>query len=93
MNDLIAEALLQSLQCGDDFFAGSIAARPQPQLTSARTLEDGQLYPQLGDGCARLPFLDPRTDQAEELGSAAERMTDDGLAHFRICSLPAARVD
>src|SRR5229473_3697281 len=77
---MVAPPFLQSLERRDHLLAGSIAARPQPQLPPPRTLEHRQLDPQLGDRCARLPFLDPRADEAEQLRRAAQRMTHDSLA-------------
>src|SRR6266481_5981906 len=75
-------ALLQSLERGGDLVAVAVAARPQPQLTPAGGFEHWQLDPHLGDGRVRLPRLDPRAGEAEQLPGAAERMSDDGFARF-----------
>src|SRR5690348_13196218 len=74
VHDFVAMSLLQSLERGGDLFARSIAARPQPQLTPARTLEHRQLNPHLRDWRSWLPFLDPRPDEPEQLDRAAQRM-------------------
>src|SRR5439155_10158640 len=74
----------QALEGGRDLVAGAITARPQPQLTPARGFEHRQLDPHLVDGRVRLPRLDPRPREAEQLRGAAERMPDDGFARFDI---------
>src|SRR5665213_1688640 len=74
VNHLVAMPFLQPLERGDHLVAGAVSAGPQPQLPAARALEDRQLDPQLGDRSARPPLLDPRADEAEELGCAAERV-------------------
>src|SRR5438874_11427479 len=80
---LVAETFLQPLHRRRDLFAAPIAAGPQPDLAPARAFEHRQLDPQLGDRRARLPFLDPRADEPEQLCRAAQRMADDGFALFR----------
>src|ERR1700674_734598 len=84
VNDIGAPSLLQSLERRGHLFAGSVAARPQAQLPLACAFQHRQLDPQLCDRCARLPFLDPRADEAEQLCRAAQRMSHDGLALFRL---------
>src|SRR4029077_8955944 len=79
--------LLQSLESGGDLVAVAVPARPQPQLTPARSFEHRQLDPHLGDGSVRLPRLDPRAGEAEKLRGAAERMPDDGFARFDVAVL------
>src|SRR5439155_17062115 len=80
---VVAEAFLQPLHRGGDLFARSIAPRPQPQLSPPRALQHGELDPELGDGRARPPFLDPRPDEPEQLRGAAQCVTDDRFALFR----------
>ena len=86
----IAEAFLDALERGDELFVRATpphargAGTPKDELTPARRLEDRQLDPELIDWSTRLPFLDPRPDEPEQLGGAAERMTNDRLALFGI---------
>src|SRR5207248_3501620 len=83
-DDRIAVSFLQSLEGSADLVAVAITARPQPQLTPARRFQHRQLNPHLGDWRVRLPRLDPRAGEAEQLGGAAERMPDDGFARFHV---------
>src|ERR1700693_6193807 len=80
VHDLIAMPLLQALERGAHLLAVAVPARPQSQLPPARALQDRELDPQLGDRGTRLPLLDPRTDEAEELGRAAQWMAHKGVA-------------
>src|SRR5258708_19425021 len=80
----VAPSFLQPLERGGPLLAGSIAARPKPQLAPRSAFEHRKLDPQLRDRRARLPFLDPRADQAEQLRRAAQWMAHDRLTLFGI---------
>src|SRR5260370_8193901 len=60
----VAPSFLQSLERGGHLLAGSIAARPKPQLAPPSAFEHRKLDPQLRDRPPRLPFLSPPAPQA-----------------------------
>src|SRR5260370_17563173 len=70
----VAPSFLQSLERGGHLLAGSIAARPKPQLAPPSAFEHRKLDPQLRDRRPRLPFLDPRADPAEPLPCPPQSM-------------------
>src|SRR5260370_32242852 len=84
VDHILTPSFLQPLERGGHLLAGSIAARPKPQLAPPSAFEHRKLDPQLRDRRPRLPFLDPRADQAEQLRCAAQWMAPDRLTLFGI---------
>src|SRR5258708_18590458 len=80
----VAPSFLQSLERGRHLLAGSIAARPKPQLAPPSAFEHRKLDPQLRDRRPRPPFLYPPPDQAEQPRCPAQWMAPYRLTLFGI---------